>query len=219
MRDFLIKNRILLAVITYLTLLFLLFILFVKPLISEIKNKNINIQEKIADSENNQEKISKIPALRDQYELISKEEEKIASLLFRDDVVKLIERIERISEETGNKSSIELAESVVDKKESSKSKKEKENEEKNLISSLSSDKYITMNIKISGEYDNFIDFVRKLENLEYYSDVISIKLSKDLEKKSVENPFETDLSGGDGVNTNVKDEISSTISVIFYLEN
>ena len=221
MNDFLKKNKIYFLVATYSLVLVAVYFFTVNPLFSQIKNKNIEIQEKVANQESKKEKISKLPAFKSQVEKVKNNEEKIKIGADSNNMVLLLEKIEKISDETGNKVKIEIAEKgVKEKKQSSDSKDDSSKKEKAQITEkLPIDRYMTININLLGNYQNFVDFVRKLENLDYYSDIISIKISKESLKSFDSNPFESSgLESARKESEEVKDQISSVISVVFYLE-
>ena len=221
MNDFLKKNKIYFLVATYSLVLVAVYFFTVNPLFSQIKNKNIEIQEKVANQESKKEKISKLPAFKSQFEKVKNNEEKIKIGADSNNMVLLLEKIEKISDETGNKVKIEIAEKgVKEKKQSSDSKDDSSKKEKAQITEkLPIDRYMTININLLGNYQNFVDFVRKLENLDYYSDIISIKISKESLKSFDSNPFESSgLESARKESEEVKDQISSVISVVFYLE-
>jgi hypothetical protein len=156
--------------------------------------------------------------------MIKSDEDKMNVSLNRESAVILIEKLEKVSEETGNEIKIELVEEKVDNKNSGNLKKTDTKEADNLISSLPSDNYIKMRIKLSGEYINLLDFIKKLENMEYYSDIIYIKATKEQEKVSNQAPIASPFEGEDLINkekTSIeeKSKISSILEAVFYLEN
>lgn len=219
MKSFWREYKIYLAIIAYLLSVGAVYFFAIKPLAARISEKNNKIQKILADGENNQEKISKIPILKEQFEKIKGEEDKIKVALTRGTVVNLIKKIETISEETVNKVKIEVAPDQVGKKTAAKSKKD---EKKDLISNLPSDSYITISIAIEGDYASMLNFVQRLENMEYYCDIISFKVTK-TEKKPpafASNPFtgetaDTEIKSIDSENN----KITTTIIASFYLEN
>lgn len=191
-----------------------------RPMILKIEEKNNKIQEKITDQENKKEKLSNLPAIRKQFEMINDQEDKTGLSLAGENVVDLVEKVEKISEETDNKIEIELFEDKEDAKSADKQKKTAKKEEKRLTESLPGENYIRMKISLIGEYDGFINFLRKLENMEYYSDVVSFKLSvakEDIFSKT-DNPFEDDISGESRIVVEEGKMISSEIEAFFYTE-
>ncbi len=222
MKKFLKKYKIYVASFAYVLFLVIVYFFIAGPLLSKIENNNNLIKEKMASQENNREKISKLPNLKNQFDKITANESRIKVGLTSNSVVGLLEKIEEISEETGNKVKIEIVDSPVikEKKETSKSKKNVKKEEENIIDKLPIDRYIIVNIRLAGNYKNFVDFVRKIETLEYYSDITSIVISKEIIKNSSSpNPFAVgELESAQKEMEKIKNEVYSEIAVAFYLE-
>lgn len=201
-----------------MTVLGMTYFFVANPLLKKIEEKNNLIQEKIATQEINREKISKLPLFKDQFDKIEADESKIKIGLTNDRVVNLLEKIEEISGETGNKVKLEIMDTSAEKT-PPKSKKNAAKEEKNIIDKLPVGRHIVINIKLAGSYRNLIEFINKIESAEYYSDIISVKITKELNKNSSSNPFESeDLENAQKEMQEVKNEIYTDLSVAFYLE-
>ncbi|MDO8529571.1 MAG: hypothetical protein Q7S18_02800 [bacterium] len=222
MKNFWREYKIYLAAAAYLLSVGAAYFFAIKPLILRTGEENDRIQGVISDQENRQERISKIPVFNDQFEKIKGEEDKIKISLAGDNVVELIKKIESISEATGNEVKIEVAPDQVNKKAPVKSKKDNDKASKNLVGNLPGEKYITISVTIQGDYESMMNFVRKLENMNYYSDIISFKIAKTKENLSLPSgsPFETAPSDAGIKNIDLeKNKITSTIIASFYLEN
>lgn len=222
MKDFIEKYKIFLSVFVYVLILMLGYVFVVAPSFSKIDKKNSEIQEKIAKQENDKEKISKLPSFKSQFEMIANEEEKVKIGVSKDNVVALLEKIEKISGETGNRVKIEI-ENTQDqnKKDVSKSKEKEDDvkEEKKILENLPLDRFIKINIVLTGSYQNLISFLNKIENADYYSDIISIKISKDSEKNFSNNPFDNSkITNTGNQKESEKNELFSRITIVFYLD-
>lgn len=220
MKNFIKKHKICITGITYLFILGATYFFVANPLLKKIEEKNNLIQEKIATQENNREKISKLPLFKDQFDKIEADEDKIKIGLTSSNVVNLLEKIEEISGETGNKVKLEIMDDSTEKEKTTpKSKKSAAKEEKKIIDKLPIERHIVINIKLAGGYKNLIEFINKIESAEYYSDIISIKVNKDLLKNSSSNPFESEeLENAQKEMREIKNEIYSDLSVAFYLD-
>jgi Tfp pilus assembly protein PilO len=214
MKYFFKKYKIHLAIAIYLLIIGAASFFIARPMILGIREKNDEIQKNIADQESKKERLGKLPAFKKQFEEIGANEDKINIVLNNGNIVVLIEKLEKISEETGNKIKIDMAGDQTNKKTQSSSKKD----DKSLANNLPSDSYIIMNITLTGNYENFLDFIRKIENMEYYSDILSIKITKGINdnSSSATSPFIG--SDSSGASTGGKDSISSVLGVAFYLE-
>lgn len=218
MKNFLKKYKIYLAICIYFVIIGLLLFFVSRPMVSKINEKNNKIQEDLTNQEIKKDRISNLPATRNQFEMVNSQASKIEFLLNNGNVVNLIEKLEKISEETGNNIKIELSEDRNDSKKPAQTKKASDKKEI-IADNLPSDVYIKMNISLKGGYGNFLDFLRKLENSDYYSDVVSFKITnyQKSEASSNNNPFKEN-SAGTEENIDNKNNILSTLGVIFYLE-
>ena len=109
---------------------------------------------------------------------IETKKEKLQVFVSQNEIINLIKRLEKTAAETGNEAIIEDVEIKNEKaKKESKNKKIRKNTEKNKkMFSLPSNNYIKIKINLRGSYNDFINFVRKIENMDYYSDIISLHL-------------------------------------------
>jgi Tfp pilus assembly protein PilO len=218
MKEFLKKNRIYISIIAYLMVLGGLCFFVARPIISNITKRNNEIQERIASQEMKKEKLSELPVIRNQFGMLEAQEGKMSIPLNESNVVNLVEKIEKIADDTGNKVKIELPENQDDTKKATKAKKIDDKAVKPILENLPSNKYIKINITLTGKYRNFIDFVKKMENTEYYCDLVSFKISSDNSGASISNPFQ-DNSNSNDIIIQDKDNVVSAIGAIFYLNN
>jgi hypothetical protein len=213
------------VVLIYLVVLFALFYFVVKPIIGRIDYNANLIQEKITVQENFKRKLGMIGTNEEQARTIEKDEEKLKVFISHDQEITLIERIEKMAEETDNRISIEaVADNIPNAKAKTASSKSKEENKDELKVNVDNNDYVKFKISIWGEYGNLIDFVRKIENMEYWSDVVTLEVSyREPEKIPVvpENPdYSTELYDSDDEAVRViidKGTASSVIEVIFYL--
>lgn len=222
MKDFWKKYKIYLAILIYLIIIGLIGFFIARPMVLATKEKSDQIQQKIAIQERKEEKLRELPSIRNQYEEVKSQEDKITISLNKENVVNLVEKLERISEETGNKIKMELKENDSDSKKNNNSAKNSKEEKDILIGDLPSDEYVKMKIILYGRYENFLNFLNKVENMEFYSDVISIAVKRASENGPglSKNPFTgtNELVSEEADSGNI-DKIYSQLEVVFYLEN
>lgn len=180
------------------------------------------IQKMIARHEDKIKKISEIDRMRQQYKLIEGSAKDIGVIFSSDKVVEVIEKIEKMAEETGNKISIEIDEIKKDEKKSTDNKKQ------NNVLQPAVENYITMRIKLEGSFRNLVEFVNKVEKFDYYADIFSLQTT-------IEKPISVNYSGSyispfvGGVAVPKEKEIErltneqgeriiySTLNVLFYM--
>lgn len=221
MKSFWKKNKTYLIISIYLTVVGLIGFFVARPMVLATEEKSTQIQQKIAIQERKEEKLKELPLIRSQYEDVQNQEKKMEVSLSEKNIVSLVERLEKISEETGNKIKMELSEKKQESRRDTSAAKDGEEEKPSLLKDLPGDKYITIKIILSGRYDEFLNFINKIENMEFYADVISIGIRRASETGPglTNNPF----SGAKNLNnpengTADKNQINSQIEAVFYLE-
>jgi hypothetical protein len=96
------------------------------------------------------------------------------ALLDKNKAVVLIEKIEKLAENTNNKVTITIQD-VANKK----TAKSTEKDTNTLIAQLPSADYLQMKINLTGDYSSIVAFIDSLEKFEYYADITEIKINKD----------------------------------------
>ncbi len=204
--------------------LFIVFFLII-PQKKNIDDKTNEIQKMIARHEDKSKKISEIDKMRQQYELIEKNAENMGVVFFSEKVVEVIEKIERIAEETENKISIEIDEGKEDKEDK---KKSTDSKKQNETLKPATENYITVKIRLEGSFRSLLEFVNKIEKFDYYADIFSLQttINKPASASysgSYANPF---VGGSEAPKekeieklTNEQGEriIYSTLDVLFYM--
>lgn len=174
MQEFWKKYKEFIALTGYALVLASLFNFGAKPLMKSISERADRIQEEIIDQERRANKLGELSKLREQAGVIKSEEENMRVLISRDQVVALLEEIEKNAQVSGSGVAIEIEEeSQPVKKEEQKSGES----QKKMIGGLVFNNYIKMKISLSGKYNNCVKFIHKIENTKYWSDIISLKVS------------------------------------------
>ncbi len=155
-------------------------------LIGNIRFNANEVQKGIIDNEINFKKLAKIPQMQKAMGALDENEKKLGGILLKDEEVNFIKRMETMAEETQNK--IDLK--IVDEGQEDKGKTKAKNESK---IKLPNNDYISLQVNLIGSYSNLINFIKKLENFEYYVNVISVNSGVEEDKTvgatSVSNPF------------------------------
>lgn len=190
-------------------------------IISEINDKSNLIEEKTLDSENREKRIQELPRLKDQYSSIAEKESDLKVLVKKEEELKLIEMIEKIAEETGNKIVIEikgdsLASGENKKKDPAKDKKEE------VTISPANDNYLSVEVALTGKYNGLFGFIHKIENMRYWSDILSIEANYNESLLSSRGDIFTtgrnldEKKEGEEVS---KKDLNSKIQIIFYRDS
>lgn len=154
--------------------------------IKRIRNNADEVQKKIIDSEINQKKFAKIPQMQKTFGELGDQEKKLVGVLKEEEEVDFIKKMEILAEETQNKIDLKIIEG--EQREGVKTKTKNE-----LKIDLPSDDYISLQANLTGNYSNLYNFIKKLENFEYYVNIVSINSSVEEDKAirtiSSDNPF------------------------------
>ena len=210
-----------------------------KYLIEEISSKNDDIKKEIIDHEERKKRLAEISNLEDQFKTIEKEKEKLEVFASQDKIISLIKELEEIAAETGNEAAIEKVE-IQDEnsKKEPKSKNTARNAGKNkkdlTFPKIPDNNYVEIGVKLQGSYNDAVNFIRKIENMNYCSDIISFQMSvreKGLTEQSSNKPYSRKsdfLVGKNSGSENNKNKIivkkstgesiiNSALEIIFYL--
>ena len=229
MKDFIKKHKIILILVIYIILVGAVFYFVVKYLFLSIESNKNKIQETIVDQENKKKRIDELPRLQDQYQMVLTNERKMAYLLTQDRAVDLIKEVEDLAEKTGNSIKIEMLSDKDQALLSQNNNIKKDDSSVDLRSGLPGTDYLEMKINLTGEYGNLLSFVKKIENMEFYADIISIGISVDNESNNSDmlSPFSganmteaNQVPGQENSNQpppEKKITINSTIDTVFYL--
>ena len=216
MKDFWEKYKFWINIVSYALLLAALSFFIIKPLLSGIREKSDAIEKVKIDNQISQERIAKLPEMGEMRAVFDQEKKNLNVVLEQNNSVDFIKRLELLAQETGNRISLKIDDVSTAAKDgaSSKAKKPKKDDE-SIVSGLPSDKYLSMEITLEGKYENFIQFLYKLENFDYYVNVLSLSLVKE----------EVDQSAaGSGVNLKKAENIQlenvlvSTLSIAVYIK-
>ena len=154
------------------------FFLGISYLMKEINVNNESIKKEIIDHEERQKRLAEIPELRNQFETVERENGKFEITLSQNQMIVLIEKLEEIARGTGNQMTIEDMEikNEEDEKKAKKKSSGKSGEDKKKLSVDLVGSYVSMKIKLHGSYNNALNFIEKVENMNYCADIISLQL-------------------------------------------
>lgn len=198
------------------------------PLYRSINSERDNIQKEILLQQSKKDRIQKIPDYKKQTELILENKKQFDVFISEKSALNLIERIEAVAQKCGVEIKIEIAESkasVPAQKKKDSSDKKKEEEKKTLIEELPADNYMSLKILTTGEFKGVYNFLRKMESMDYMSDVISFSI-KNADEEEEQKVVQTApvVQNDAEVNTveipasEPKEKLESTIDMVFYYQ-
>jgi hypothetical protein len=218
MKNFFQKQRELLAVVAYVGVIAGLIFLVIFPLLSKINKVNDQIQEESMKQDIAKQQLGELPKLGQQYKKLQENEGSINVLLDSNKAVTLIERLENIAQDSGDKIEISIQNSQIQKNIANMSGKAAADNA--LVLGLPSADYLQMQISLTGNYNSIVKFIGQLENAEYYSDIISIKIKQlaSISSSGTANPFNSGSTSDPNkvVAKYNPGDIAAILDVVFY---
>lgn len=208
------KYKLWLSIVIWLFLAAISFFFVVSPLLNDIRGKSDEVQKIKIDNEINQGRIAKLPEMKERHVIFGQEESNLSVVLDQSSSVEFIKKLELLAQETGNKIGLKIDDSSeLSKNDKGNAAKKGKNDSEEISANLPSDSYLSMEITLEGKYENFLSFLYKLENLNYYVNVLSLSLVKETVNQT---------SGQDGASANEEERtveeniLISTFRIIAY---
>lgn len=225
MKKFLKKYKVQLVFAGYFIILGLFIYGGIFAMVKNIKERAGEIQKKIIDDELDKKNLEKIPQLIEDYEIFSSQKDSLGAILQKESEIEFIKSLEDLARETGNEINLKLIEEDGSQVKATQAKKikadAKEKSREDIINNLPYKNYITIQLELKGEYSDLMRFVKKLENMKYYANIISFDLKKEeIQTKSAKNnPFSSsDSDNAIVLEENKKKEIlKSLINLVVYI--
>lgn len=222
MKNFIQKQKELVVISAYIMVIIMLIYFVVVPLVSKINETNDQIQKERINQNMIEQKIAELPKIQQQYNTILEKENIIDVFLDKNEEVGLIEKIEKLAQDTDNKIEISVQSNQPQTKNTDNKKKKKV--EETLVSKLPSTDYLQMQIILNGSYNDMLNFIRRLENMENYSDIIKIKIEQ-TDSNAITNsnfgsanPFvqAPSTDSEDTANSVIEKDLKTTMDIVFY---
>lgn len=197
----------LIVTLTLFTSIGLIAWLGIVPFQRFITEKADGIQEYHATRENQERQIARLPELEKQFENILAHEKTLGILLAESQIVDFVKTLEGLALSTGvhveirakDKDAIEEKQVIRSTKvtDEAASAANKKKEQPKILDSVPHSRYLHVGIVVTGEYENIVAFLHKMETLPLGLDVIGISMkTRDIEEQEREradnpgrNPF------------------------------
>ena len=190
-------------------------------MIKNIQGRADEIQKKIIDNEIDKKNLAKIPQLMSDYEIFSAGRSNLNVILKKELEIEFIQSLENLARETGNEISLKLIEEENSSVKDSQAKtKAKEKDKLDIKSNLPYEKYITIQLELKGKYPQLMGFLEKIENMEYYVNVVAFDLKKEekLGETKTSNPFVSSDSAATPEETPPEEILKSLIDLVVYIK-
>ncbi len=176
------KHKIFASFGLFLLIVGVLTFFFIKPTLIEIENLFDSIQKKKLDIQIGKKKTKELPKIQKQFDLVESQKDTLDVLFQENNIVAVIEKLEKIAEDTNNVISVEIEEeSEQGKKIKKKQKVEKtgddENKKEKLLKAFSAKDYFEMKIILLGDYKKALEFINKLDKIVPENNIKSFKMT------------------------------------------
>lgn len=219
MKDFWKKHKIPTALAGYAIAVVATVYFLIVPMVVRIQTSSDEIQKSLIDSEILKERVNRIPEMQKMSQKYQKSN--LDVILSPEEKLNFIKKVETLVDETNNKMKIDIAKKT-DKKLAKSPKKD--GEEKGIMESLPSDNYMSLSFILRGDYPSLINFLHKLENLDYYVNVVALSSKKIDAQIESEGQIRYNFFGGSNndyknkTESGAKEVIETVIDVAVYLK-
>lgn len=156
-----------------------LFYFIFSPYKNKVESQADKIQETALENQIFEKKTSKLSQMKTKYNDYQNNKDKMGKFLKDGEEVNLIKRLEALGEETQNKVVLNILEKNEKiSKDAVASSPKSAAKEGNILKDAPSQNFLSLEINLEGSYQNLIDFLKKMESMNYYADVISLDLTK-----------------------------------------
>lgn len=214
MKNLLLKNRIWILGLSYVGAIFLFVVYFLFPNVNRIEEQANSIQEKILDKKILENRISQLPEMKEQADVFLQNREGLGKTVRSSEEVIFIQYLEELASETGNQINIEIPDDQVEDKSSTK-KTTKKPREGEILSQLKYKDFLIMNITLLGNFQEAFNFIKKIENFQYYSNVISIDMEK-IEKETISSRDQSIFLFSEEGDDLLKEYLKTTLKLVVY---
>lgn len=229
MKIFLNKQRVAIALLSYLATFVALVYLVIFPLLDKIRSMNDQIQQEGMKQEMVRLNINELPKIQKQYQALQDGGDFSGILLDKNKAVILIEKLEKLAESTDNEIAITVEDNVPVKKTAATSPASVAD---GIIGELPNKNYLQMKIILNGDYNSIVKFIDLLENFEYYADIVAVQIDSEKDSsKQTQSSLSTGMFGiadqvaaarssnGDSekkLDIPGKDRLTSSLDIVFY---
>ncbi|PID52334.1 MAG: hypothetical protein CR972_02555 [Candidatus Moraniibacteriota bacterium] len=188
MKKFIIKYYVQLIIIAFLCCAVVFVIYESNHVFSMIKDKSVELKKTQLDQVIAAEFLQNVHTFKGDASYIDEHITILNVLLPNsdDEKVRLFSELERLANDTGN-DSVALSVKVAEKANAKTTTKQKQKEKKEK------EKMLSMNITLVGSYNNLLQFVHKIENMQYFTNIVSFNITKTKNKEKVRGEEDSEV--------------------------
>ena len=167
-----------------LLFIILFVVLVIVPAIKRLNRDVDAVQITLLETEVANKKLKKIPTLKNNFDQVVKYGKKTNVLFSKNEIVNLVKSLEKIAGETDNQIEVRVLNEqnkntikriknrVID----SKTNDDKNGKREDFLKNVKPNDYFEIEITLKGDYQSFLQFIYKLERMQYYNTVTSFDL-------------------------------------------
>ena len=183
MKNFFQKQREILAIFFYVLFILALVWVVILPLLGKINNVNDQIQQEAMKQQSNKQRLDDLPKIQAQAEAVEKNQAALDVLLDKNNAVVLIEKLEKLADDSGDKITIAVqdqasAKTLAPAETPAPAGAASTPPDNSLVSKLPNQNYLQLKITLDGNLNSIAAFIKSLESFEYYSDIIGLDIKK-----------------------------------------
>lgn len=224
MKNFWKKYKASVIIISYIIIVASLIYFIFLPYFNKIKEKSNSIQAKMLDNQIRQSALNQLPAMEKDYADYQANSNDLNVILGQSDEVTFIKTIESLAGQTSNKITMSIPDTTSSSASGGNSSSGGK-APKSIKDQLAYNNYIQMEIDLVGNYPALVNFLNKLENENYYVNILSFNLKEDVSSLDDSSPapnsniFSPSNATEKSVASNAtKEVIDSTLEVVIYLK-
>lgn len=190
------------------------------PIISKLRGTSDEIQKKIIDQQIEEARLGNLTQMKDELAKYEKQKSSVAVILEAGSEASFIESLESMAASTGNSVSLKISEAS--KEASGKASGSDKKKAANILTELTYKKYFPIEVNLKGNYQSFINFLHKLENSQYYANVISLNIKKSARdnqsaaSSGASEIFSSSPSSSSDNSFNESEKLDTSINIIVY---
>ncbi|MFZ5981964.1 MAG: hypothetical protein ACOYS2_00080 [Patescibacteria group bacterium] len=189
MIDFLRKNKVWILTFLYLAGGASLVWFFLWPEALKIRDRADEVERSLIEKQVLEKRLSGLGEMEEKSQNFRANEKRLGKLIRKDQEVEFIKFLEDLGRATGQAVSIKVPEdaSLLKNEKSKKASGEAESEGRDILSTVVLENVIIFEITLLGNFPGSVNYIERLENSEYYSNIAAFSMEKIEKEKEAED--------------------------------
>ncbi len=180
MKDIWAKNKVLITIIGYGIVFLAIIRFFWMPLLNKVIDNSDGIQKKNIEQQIKKNRLSEFPQMEKTWGIYLSSKKKLDVILDNKGEVKFIEKLESMAQSTNNGIALKIGNfyNAQNPRKVIQTSLKKGAVKKGILDTVPYKSYLRVEINLQGNYQGLVDFIYRLENNNYYINIISLKSEK-----------------------------------------